>query len=325
MDLKTPKIWLVTIYIGKTPDYLGLWLRSCAWNPRFNWLLLTEHPPEGMRLPDNVLWRPTALSEIKRILEAGSQRSICLSAPYKLCDYRPLFWLLLQHYRLHFDFWGYCDLDVVFGRLERFITPGILSAYDKIYAYGHLTLFRNSPLNNIAFVFNTDGLAWENVRRQENNAGFDERSGVNHIWRRYGLPCWRDAAAAADIDPQFNALRVTRLFGNREPQLFFVENGAVWQGFFDGLGRWRVVEYAYIHFQKRSLRVRPASLQADRFYFSADAIDALPRMPSGKRELRALLGDAAGLTWRERLKLPRASLRRLKNHFVDAWREFESG
>ena len=43
-----------------------------------------------------------------------------------------------------YDFWGYCDLDLIFGDIRKFVNEEVLNTYEKIYNRGHLTLFKNS-------------------------------------------------------------------------------------------------------------------------------------------------------------------------------------
>ena len=49
---------------------------------------------------------------------------------------------------MEYDFWGYCDIDLIFGNIRKFITDDILDKYDKILSRGHFTLFRNKDSIN---------------------------------------------------------------------------------------------------------------------------------------------------------------------------------
>ena len=39
-----------------------------------------------------------------------------------------------------FDFWGYCDMNMIFGDIRKFITRDVLLAYKKVLIHGHLSL-----------------------------------------------------------------------------------------------------------------------------------------------------------------------------------------
>ena len=58
---------------------------------------------------------------------------------------------IFEDYLLGYDFWGMCDMDMIFGDLSRFITTDILEKHDKIYQLGHLTLYRNNKEVNGRF------------------------------------------------------------------------------------------------------------------------------------------------------------------------------
>ena len=68
---------------------------------------------------------------------------VVLHKPYKLCDYRICYGAVFQDFIKNYDFWGFCDIDLLWGNIRTFITEGILNKYDKIGFQGHSTLVRN--------------------------------------------------------------------------------------------------------------------------------------------------------------------------------------
>lgn len=69
---------------------------------------------------------------------------ICLESPYKLCDYKPTYGLAFKNWLKDYDFWGYCDLDVVFGNLRNYFTDEILKDSDRCLENGHISLWKNN-------------------------------------------------------------------------------------------------------------------------------------------------------------------------------------
>ncbi len=57
---------------------------------------------------------------------------VSIPRPYKLVDFRPAFGELFSEYLLQYDFWGHCDLDVIFGDIRAFVTNDITLNYDKL-------------------------------------------------------------------------------------------------------------------------------------------------------------------------------------------------
>jgi hypothetical protein len=75
---------------------------------------------------------------------------------YKVCDFRPAFGVLFEDVIAGYDFWGHCDLDVIWGRVGRFLTEPVLAACDVISGdearlCGPFTIFRNSSFINNLF------------------------------------------------------------------------------------------------------------------------------------------------------------------------------
>ena len=71
-----------------------------------------------------------------------------LSHPRKLCDFKPVYGHLFKDLLKEWDYWGYTDLDVIYGDIRRFLTRAKLQKYDvftarKEFLVGHFTLFRN--------------------------------------------------------------------------------------------------------------------------------------------------------------------------------------
>lgn len=63
--------------------------------------------------------------------------------------YKPAYGAALMEDLIKYDFWGYCDVDLIFGDLKIFITDDILDRNDRIYNLDHFTLFRNiDRMNN---------------------------------------------------------------------------------------------------------------------------------------------------------------------------------
>lgn len=66
----------------------------------------------------------------------------------KLCDYRPAFGHVFAEEWIGADWWGWCDLDVVFGKASSFLTLDRLQSYDLITdsprnVNGPFTIMRN--------------------------------------------------------------------------------------------------------------------------------------------------------------------------------------
>jgi hypothetical protein len=143
--------------MGPLPAWLPVFLASCASNPDVDWLIVTDAEvalPEKYS-PANVRW---LRSDIGRIAELATSKlgfEIHLKPDHarKLCDLKPAYGLIFEDYTGGYDFWGHCDLDIVWGRVRHFMTDEILRENDIISSRmgkiaGHFTLYRNTDAIN---------------------------------------------------------------------------------------------------------------------------------------------------------------------------------
>lgn len=296
---KKIEIVFVVPYFGRWPSYFPLWLDSCRRNPSFTWVLITDCSLEGLDVPSNVTVRLSDLQSVKSIFKESLAADISLEHAYKLCDYKPLYWLLLDAYGIQYDFWGHCDLDVVFGRLDLFVTPELLCRNDRLFALGHLSLMRNCPLAKIAFSLKSSAPSWRDVLSRRENFGFDEHSGVNRAWLEYPMSFHLNDNVVADIDPQFRSFRLTNLRLNKRGQIFYLEDGKILQGYFDSHNEWITREYAYIHFQKRSMPIGEGATNAPTLLIGPTGFFALNRLPANRSELQSIHNDIHSDLFRE--------------------------
>ena len=140
------KIIFLMPYFGRWPEWFMLYLESCRWNPTIDWLFFTDCPvPENS--PQNVRFIEMSFQDYQELV---SQRLGVVFKPqssYKLCDIRPAYGLIHQEYLAGYDYFGFGDIDVIYGDLRKFYTDEILS-YNVLSTHsdrvsGHLFLIKN--------------------------------------------------------------------------------------------------------------------------------------------------------------------------------------
>ena len=131
-------------YFGPLPNTFPVWLRTCAENPEYDWLIVTDDH-STYEYPVNIHVQYTTFDAFVGRVQSHFDFPIALKYPYKICDFRAAFGEIFAEELREYRFWGHCDLDQYFGKINHFITEEILSSYDKILCLGHFTLFRNSP------------------------------------------------------------------------------------------------------------------------------------------------------------------------------------
>ncbi len=145
------RVCLIAAFSGRLPVWMPLFLQSVAANPCIDFFLVGDHCPEG--LPDNARFVKLSLSEIESRAQRWIHPDVRVPHAYKLCDYKPAYALLFPEIVAGYDFWGYSDVDLVFGSLRNVVCAEVLHDCDMYFADAHMvmahfTLMRNDPQVN---------------------------------------------------------------------------------------------------------------------------------------------------------------------------------
>ncbi len=145
---REPSILVIVPYFGPWPEWMPFFLLSCRHNPTVNWLVVSDRSALPATAP-NVRLLQTPFPEYKAAFERCLGIDLPWDEPYKLCDLKPMLGLLHGDAVRGFDFWGYGDLDLVYGDIRRIYGEAVLrhdvvSSHDWLVA-GHFSLFRNRP------------------------------------------------------------------------------------------------------------------------------------------------------------------------------------
>ena len=129
-------IGIVVPYFGKFPGWFDAWKISALKNSSIDFLIYTDC--DNIESQGNIKVIKITFIDFKVRLQSIFDFTIKCDIPYKLCDYKPCYGKALHDDLKDYDFWGYCDVDLVFGNIRKFITDDVLDSYDKIGIYGHL-------------------------------------------------------------------------------------------------------------------------------------------------------------------------------------------
>lgn len=277
------KVLVITVYIGPLPNLMPLWLRSAGANPKIDFLVVTDQPVPA-QVPTNVRFQRSDLATLRHTFAKQLDFAPTLDRPYKLCDFKPLFWMLADNLE-DYEYWGFCDLDLIFGDLGRLIADR-LGRYDAIGSDGHFRLFRNSQFGQHCWQLVDYSFSWRQALGQPAIFGLDEHQGINQVLADEKYSWFTDPGLVADIDPGFRQLRLLPQFSNFRCQGFYWNNGAIFREAWIG-GRRHLHEFAYIHLQKRRLEIEPAAAAAPAFDIDSDAIRPRPVTAGSKDAIAA--------------------------------------
>lgn len=251
MDIK---VLIIIPYFGKLPNYFEMWLLSAKFNKSFEWILFLDDTTK-FNFPDNVHVEYTTFQSVRDKIQGKFEFQISLQSPYKLCDYKPAYGYIFNEYINGYDFWGYGDIDLIYGNLSNYLTDKILSEYDKILSVGHLTLFRNNDYMNSSFRLQAPNLpSYKEAFSNEKPFTFDEWGGVTRIFNSHPIKQYQEGIMA-DISWYFFKFKSANGHTNYKKSCFVWHNGALFQ-LYEKNKELEIKEFPYIHFQKRKMEVK---------------------------------------------------------------------
>jgi len=251
------KIALIVPYFGRFNNYFELYLKSCAKNPNIDWLFFTDDKTP-FPFPPNVHVHYTTFERLREKIQSLFDFKITLHNPYKLCDYKGAYGFIFQDYLKAYDFWGFCDADLIWGDLEKIFTDDLLDKNDRLGFRGHLTIFRNTEkINRLFLDAGEDELSidYKQVFTTRYCCHFDELLQWENVFKSRGLRQW-NACFFADVCSERKNFSIA--FGEHpmNPQIFKWENGKIIRYFIDestGTPAVKTDEWIYVHLQKRKM------------------------------------------------------------------------
>lgn len=264
------KIAVIVAWFGPLPGYFPAWLRSAEMNPDIDFFLFFDQEVKS-ECPNIHVERTTLEQEAARASrELAEEVSICNA--YKFCDVRPFFGRIYHEWLREYDFWGFCDIDLVFGNIRSFLTDEVLSQYERFYEWGHFSLFRNNE--KINHIYDLPGGLYS---RSETLCGTakvvsEEHYGLNRICEKNNIK-WYRKTDFADFYVYCSALRLTEGRRNYVHQAFYWEDGRVYRAAIDEDGKVVITnEYVYIHWQKRKPKLSGDGLDSGSFFITSNEL-----------------------------------------------------
>jgi len=170
------KIIFIIPWFGSWPWYLPYFLHSCKYNSCIDFYIYTDNSVKNDNIPDNVKFINYSLDEFNKDATKSLGFSVNIEHGYKLCDFKPSYGYIYSDVINDYDFWGYCDIDLIWGNIRAFMTEEILDEYDIIsarhdYLTGCFALYRNNKYMQELFMQSKD---YQKVFTSNHNFFFDE-------------------------------------------------------------------------------------------------------------------------------------------------------
>lgn len=274
---------IILVYFGNTPNYFQIFLRSCLLNSDFDFHFFGDVFSD--KQDNNLFFHRFSFPAFKQRLRDLLGFEPSLETPYKICDFRPLFGLIFGEYISAYDFWAFCDCDLVFGRLSHFLSDDLFTKYEKILTRGHLSFFKNNDEMNYLWkhqVSINEPYYYELVFRDSKNHSFDEWNGIKKILIKAKIPFF-DEMVFDDIRVKYGRFLPTSLQKNEIYKDFFYVFSQ--EGLFRCHFENRCLvkeETLYIHLQKRPMHIDSAAITASTVFIYPNRFRAIPHNSFGK-------------------------------------------
>ena len=262
---------------GGLPDYFPFWLKTCAHNRDVDFLIFSDAPLPSCGVPDNVFHQQMQFEDFTRRIYRILPTEVRISQPYKLCDCKPMYGAALEPELVGYDYWGFCDCDLLFGRLYDSLFPANADeGFERIFSRGHLSLFRNTEFNRWAWrdLPNEGCQSWLEALSETGPRCYDEwgehvGGGMSLKYKRNNI-AMDDRQAYADIKVNLYDFEVVRekypehsWEASEKNRVFYWHNGCLWGLSVSPSNSVTSTQYAYCHFQRRSLKVHGSADESD--------------------------------------------------------------
>lgn len=267
-------IVIIFPYFGVLPVQYKMWRESALRNPSVDFMFFTDADVEPA---NNIILHKMQFTDFQQLAQNAFDFPIVLDRPYKLCEYKQAYGYILQDYIKDYDFWGYGDLDLVYGDIRTFLTDDVLK-YKFLLGWGHLTFLHNDDDTNIYFMKQESGYQnYKDAFRTSEITFFDEYgyNGCSDKWRDCRPnDCWLewpfDNASKPKEAYHFNSM--TRgwqqvIFEHHDNKLYMLRFNH---------GQLEKKESLYAHFQHRGF-MKDRVTDYDHFLVSPSAIIDYPK------------------------------------------------
>jgi len=262
-------ICYIVPYFGKLPKNFGLWLVGCKANPTITWLLYTDDKTP-YDYPPNVKVVDCTFESIQKKIQKFYDFDVLFDRPWRLALMKSAYGEIFQDDIKDYDWWGYCDVDLMWGNIRKFYTEEIMERYDRIGFQGHSTIMRNTyAVNRLYRTIVPGEISYIDVFCGKSGYSFDE-NGMDAIFSFLGKEYYHETNFA-------NLMKYNTGFylyampeddiPNNNYQIFTWNKGTLLRHYLDKKKNIKEQEFCYIHFWCRPMKYSVKKTSVDATYY----------------------------------------------------------
>jgi hypothetical protein len=158
------------------PEWFDYFLLSCSRNRGIDWLFFTDCLISNFQY-SNIFYITMSLNEFNSMASGQLGFEIKIKHPYKLCEFKPAYGRIFEKYLDGYNYWGYGDIDLIYGDILKFLPDGWSNCYEIISTHtefipGHLCILRNNLKINSLF---REAKLYKKIFQSPVYHGFDEQ------------------------------------------------------------------------------------------------------------------------------------------------------
>ena len=263
------KIRIIIPYFGKLPTFFPYFLLTAKRNQKIDFLVYTDQKVDKFSILNakNIEFVTLSFDDLRDKVQSKFDFEISLKTPYKLCDYKVAYGFIFEEELKEYEYWGFCDTDVLLGDIYQFLEEHnfFTDDYARYGLLGHLQIFKNSEEVNRIFMSGQGlnyRLDYHNVFTSGQNFIFDEAEGIQKLFEKSGFDQLQDKFFD-DIDISHFSFRE---YGEVDPKRYYFWSEKTGLESIEIKDGTLVIEYPlYAHFQKRMIEC-PEFKECDSFY-----------------------------------------------------------
>lgn len=140
-----------------------------------DWLFFSDNS-DLPALSENLRLIKFSKDDFNTLASAKLNLKVQIQESYKICDFKPCFGKIFEDHIGGYEFWGYFDIDLIFGNSDKFLNNSILDKNDIISTYRHFlsgpfAIFRNIENLNLLY---KKAFEYDRILQDTEHHGFDE-------------------------------------------------------------------------------------------------------------------------------------------------------
>jgi hypothetical protein len=178
--------------LGKLPEYFEFHHSTCV-NLEIDFIFFVDHEVDPKFYAPNFKFIRTDRAEIEHRLSQRTGEKMFIDDSYKMCDVRPAYGDIFSDYLQLYEFFGYYDIDTLFGDIVTWMEPyftdfDVISFGEDSHVYnrvsGPLTIMRNNERTRT--IYKTDPRFYE-CMKTTSYGEYDEHK-IMRTYRSLGIP-----------------------------------------------------------------------------------------------------------------------------------------